>query len=283
VSKSKGIILKLDFEKAYDKVNWDFLVEVLKQKNFPEIWIRWIKQCVEGSKVGIKINGNHGNFFNTHKGLRQGDPLSPLLFNLVSDALGTMLDKARLSGQIKGLVPHLIEGGISHLQYADDTVIFMALEEQSILYTKFLLYCFENMSGLRVNYQKSEVIVIGGSEEDQAYVAAMFNCNTGNLPMKYLGVLVNDKHMPSSDLDYVHHKMEKKLPTWQSVGLTAGGKAVLIQSCLSSPWASTCCRKRSIKKWTLREQTSSGMVPISRKNTISLDGICWLLLKELGD
>jgi hypothetical protein len=128
----------LDFEKAYDKVNWGFLIEVLKQKNFSETWISWIKQCVEGGKVGIKINGVHGNFFDTHKGLRQGDPLSPLLFNLVSDALGTMLDKARLSGEIKGLVPHLVEGGLSHLQYADDTMIFLAMEEQSILHTKFL-------------------------------------------------------------------------------------------------------------------------------------------------
>jgi hypothetical protein len=234
VSKTKKIILKLDFEKAYDKVIWDFLIEVLKQKNFSKTWISWIKQCVEGGKVGVKINGTHGKFFNTHKCLRQGDPLSPLLFNLVSDALGTMLDKARLSGQIKGLVPHLVEGGLSHLQYANDIVIFLALEEQSILHTKFLLYCFENMSGLKLNYQKSDVIVVGGSEEEQSNVAVLFNCNIGNLPMKYLGVMISDKHMSSSDVDYVHLKVEKKLPTWQSVGLTSGRKAVLIQSCLSS-------------------------------------------------
>jgi hypothetical protein len=166
VTKTRGIVLKLDFEKAYDKVNWNFLIEVLKQKKFSETWISWIKQCVEGGKVGIKINGVHGNFFNNHKGLRQGDPLSPLLFNLISDALGTMFDKARLSGQIKGLVPHLVEGGLSHLQYADDTVIFLAMEEQSILHTKFLLYCFESMSGLKVNYHKSDVIVVEGSEEE---------------------------------------------------------------------------------------------------------------------
>jgi hypothetical protein len=95
VSKTKGIVLKLDFEKEYDKVHWSFVIEVLKQKNFPEIWIDWIRQCMEGGKVGVKINGHHGNFFNTHKGLRQGDPLSPLLFNLVSDSLGTILDKAK--------------------------------------------------------------------------------------------------------------------------------------------------------------------------------------------
>jgi hypothetical protein len=182
---------------------------------------------MEGGQVGVKINGQHGGFFGTHKGLRQGDPLSPLLFNLVSDALGTMLDKATRSGQIQGLVLHLIEGGITHLQYADDTVIFLALEEQTILYTKFLLYCFENMSGLKINYQKSEVIVVGGSEEDQTNVA-VFNYNAGSLPMKYLEVMVSDRHLSSSDLAYVHQKVEKKLPTWQSAVLTSRGKAILI-------------------------------------------------------
>jgi hypothetical protein len=239
VTKTKGVVLKLDFEKAdfektYDKVHWDFLIDVLKQKNFHDKWIEWIKNCVEGGKVGVKINGVHGNFFNTHKGLRQGDPLSPLLFNLVSDALATMLDNARESGQIHGLVPHLVEGGITHLQYADDTIIFLAFEEQSILYTKFLLYCFEDMSGLKVNYQKSEVMVVGGTEEEQNYVASMFNCNIGSLPMKYLGVMISDRHMSAADLSYVYRKVEKKLPTWQSVGLTLRGKYILIQSCLSS-------------------------------------------------
>jgi hypothetical protein len=100
VSKSIGIILKLDFEKASDKVRWSFLIEVLKQKNFPDTWIEWIIQCVEACKVGVKINGTRRSFFNTHKKLRQSDPPSPLLFNLVSDAPRTMLDKARLSGQI---------------------------------------------------------------------------------------------------------------------------------------------------------------------------------------
>jgi hypothetical protein len=64
-----------------------------------------------GGEVGININGTPGSFFNTHRGLRQGDPLSPLLFNLVSDALATMLEKAKETNQIKGVIPHLVEGG----------------------------------------------------------------------------------------------------------------------------------------------------------------------------
>jgi hypothetical protein len=71
------------------------------------------------------------------------------------------------------------------------------MEDQSIIHTKFLLYFFKNMSCLKINYQKSEVLVIGGSEEEQERVAGMLNCNVGSLPIKYLGVWVNDRHMPS--------------------------------------------------------------------------------------
>jgi hypothetical protein len=106
-----GVILKLNFEKAYDKVRWSFMMEVLRKKNFPEKWVEWMKQTVEGGKVGINFNGKPGDFFSTHKGLRQGDPLSPLLFNLVSDVLATLLENAKEAGEIRGLMEHLIEGG----------------------------------------------------------------------------------------------------------------------------------------------------------------------------
>jgi uncharacterized Rossmann fold enzyme len=81
VKKQSGIILKFDFEKTYDKVSWSFMMEVLRKKKLPNKWMEWMKQIVEEGRVGVNINGTPGDFFNTHKGLRQGDPLSPLLFN----------------------------------------------------------------------------------------------------------------------------------------------------------------------------------------------------------
>jgi hypothetical protein len=209
VSNLRGIILKLDFEKPYDKVQWGFMMEVLRRKNFPPKWLEWMKQIIEGGRVAININGEDGQFFNTHKGLRQGDPLSPLMFNLVSDTLATMFENAKLTGQTRGLVPNLIEGGLTHLQYADDTIVFLNHDDQSIYNTKFLLYYFEDMSGLKINYEKSEVFVLGCFDEEQKRVAEMFNCNNGSLPLKYLGIMVNNKHMPASDLSYVHLKVEK--------------------------------------------------------------------------
>jgi len=97
-------------------------------------------KTVQGGKVTIDINGERGEFFQSYRGLRQGDPLSPLLFNLVGDALSAMLHLAGARGEIKGLVPHLIEGGLTHLQYADDTVIFMEYNEVNFSNMKFILF-----------------------------------------------------------------------------------------------------------------------------------------------
>ena len=113
--KQEGIILKLDFEKAYDRVSWSFLEEVLIKKGFSERWVSWMLKVVKGGRVAVNLNGERGQFFRSFKGLRQGDPLSPLLFNLVGDAFSAMLNLACRQGELEGLVPHLIENGLSHL------------------------------------------------------------------------------------------------------------------------------------------------------------------------
>jgi hypothetical protein len=112
--------------------------------------------------VSINVNNEHGRYFRTFKDLRQGDPLSPLLFNLVVDALSALLEAASRNGRISGLVPHLVEGGLTHLQYVDDTVVMIQMEEESMVNLKLVLYCFESMSEMEINYHKSEVFVIGG-------------------------------------------------------------------------------------------------------------------------
>ena len=123
--KLNGVILKIDFEKAYDKVKWSFLQQTLRMKGFSAEWRAMIHNFVSGGSVAIKVNDDVGRNFQTKKGLRQGDPLSPILFNIVADMLAIIIERAKSDGQIVGVVPHLVDGGLSILPYADDTILFM--------------------------------------------------------------------------------------------------------------------------------------------------------------
>ena len=91
-----------------------FLEEVLNRKWFAAKWIYWINRAIKGGRVCIDINGERGEYFRSFKGHKQGDPLSPLLFNIVADALSAILSRASEAGVIQGLTPHLIDGGLTH-------------------------------------------------------------------------------------------------------------------------------------------------------------------------
>ena len=114
--KEIEIVLKLNYEKAYDRVNWEFLVEVLTSKCFSKTWINWIINLTRGGSVCVRLNDVNGPYFTVGKGLRQGDPLPPLLFNLVVDVFTKMLTKACTQGLISGLLTNVVEGGIVSLQ-----------------------------------------------------------------------------------------------------------------------------------------------------------------------
>ncbi|WVZ88313.1 hypothetical protein U9M48_034848 [Paspalum notatum var. saurae] len=211
--KKAGIILKLDFEKAYDKVDLTFLEEVLKLKNFDSRWIEWMERVVEGGRVSVNLNGQRGKFFRSYKGLRHGGPLSPMLFNLIGDALAEILKTARDKKVLHGLVPDSVEGGLTHLQYADDTILFLENTEIEIRNTKFPLFCYEEMSGMRINYAKSEVFTVGIGDREGDDIAKVLSKEEMSEPVR---------------------KVEKRPETWKCSQLSYGGKAVLINSSLTS-------------------------------------------------
>ena len=140
-----GVVLKIDSEKAYDKVQWPFLQQVMRMKGFDPKWCHWINQFVSQGSVGIKVNDDLGHYFQTKKGLRQEDPVSPILFNIVADMLAIIIARAKEDGQVEGLIPHLVEGGVSILQYADGTILFMSHDLEKALNMKLIL-CILNKS-----------------------------------------------------------------------------------------------------------------------------------------
>jgi hypothetical protein len=104
-------------------------------------------------------------------------------------------------------VPNLVEGGLAHLQYADDSLIFLEAEEEYVANLKFILYCFENMSGAKINFHKSEEVVVRASKEEGARIANCLKCKEGELPMTYLGIPVITAKLYTADLMYVGLKV----------------------------------------------------------------------------
>ena len=121
-------------------------------KGFNEKWCKLITSFVQGGSVGIKVNDDIGHYFQTRKGIRQGDPLSPILFNIIADMLAILIQRAKEDGQVGGLIPHLVEGGVSILQYADDTILCMEHDLQKAVNMKLILRMFKQLSGLKINF-----------------------------------------------------------------------------------------------------------------------------------
>ena len=190
-----GLICKLDVEKAFDHVNWNFLLQMLERSGFSTKWRQLILFCLSTICFSILINGFPCGFFGSTRGLRQGDPLSPLLFVLVMEALGRMLDKAVLEGRMSGFSVGNLEGrsmAVSHLLFADDTLIFCKVDLDQILILCMILIWFEVVSGLKINLGKSELVLVGVVNNIDIFLVVL-GCKQGPLPMKYLGLPLGAK------------------------------------------------------------------------------------------
>ena len=167
-------------------------------------------------------------FFLTGKGHRQGDPISPLLFNLVVDALTRMLIKAANQDMIAGLCPEVCPGGIICLQYADDTILFLDKNLQHASNLKMVLNCFEQVSGMRINYSKSELIPINMDKEETASFIQPLGCAEGVFPIKYLGIPLHYDKLRREDIQPLIDKILERIAGWR-------GK--LLSSSTNMPWS----------------------------------------------
>ncbi|KAJ9557691.1 hypothetical protein OSB04_012305 [Centaurea solstitialis] len=233
-TKRKALIFKVDFEKAYDSVNWEFLLDVLEFMGFGLKWRNWIRSCLKTSKISILVNGSPTDEFRMEKGLRQGDPLAPFLFLVVAEGLHVLVEEAKEKGLLKGLKVGEKEVILSHLQYADDAIFFGEWEAENIVNVIKILKCFNAVSGLKVNLDKCSIFGIGVPEQEVVDWARVIGCGKGTLPLFYLGLPVGSSIKRLSHWEKVVNKFKSKLSGWKSKWLSFGGRLTLVKSVLSS-------------------------------------------------
>jgi len=174
-NKLQGVIVKVDFEKAYDSVDWDFLMYMMNRLGFRPKWINWIKACLSSSTVSVLVNGSPTKEFKPRRGLRQGDPLAPFLFIIVAEGLAGLVREASRIGILEGVKVGNKSVEVNLLQFADDTLFFCQPQMQCVLAIKAILRSFEVVSGLKVNFYKSHVGNIRLSVEDSTIFTKCLN------------------------------------------------------------------------------------------------------------
>jgi hypothetical protein len=149
--------LKLDMSKAYDKVEWKYLEKVMKKMGFHQKWIGLMVECISTVSYSILINGEpHGNI-HPSRGLRQGDPLSPYLFLLCAEGLHPLIKKVESSGDIQGVSLCRGRPKITHLFFADDSLLFTKATTAACDKIQLILRHYERASGQQVNRDKTTI------------------------------------------------------------------------------------------------------------------------------
>ena len=230
----------------------------------------------------VLVNGSPTGFFGNSRGLHQGDPLSPLLFLLVMEVLSKLFQKTEEAGLIRGFLAGELGGSevrLSHLLFANDTIVFCDAVPEQILHIRKVLSCFEAVTGLRVNLSKSEMVHVG-MVDGMPSLADILCCRIGALPMSYLGMPLGAPYNSLSVWNTILEKIEWRLASWQTLYLSKEGRLTLLKSTLSSLptyFLSLFTIPVSVAKRIEKLQRNflwGGMGEVAKYHLVSWDQVC---------
>lgn len=180
----------------------------------------------------VLVNGDPGETIYHQRGLRQGDPLSPMLFIIVMDVLNSLFMKASTEGLLQPLSSRAVNHRISI--YADDVALFIRPAEEELQLTKTILDCFGEATGLQTNFQKSCIIPIRCADNSLQVIQSTLACQTQEFPCTYLGLPISNKKLRNCDLMPWIEKIMDKLPGWKASLLNLAGRTALVHFVLSA-------------------------------------------------
>ncbi|KAI9153915.1 hypothetical protein LWI28_018395 [Acer negundo] len=200
---------------------------------FGDRWRQWMMSCISIPKLSVLINGSPTAQFGMERGLRQGDLLSPFLFNIVTEGLSSLFQKASNLGILRGA--NCGNGVlISNLQFADDTMLFLEPRVEYLRNARRILRCFELAAGLKLNFLKSRVVKVGMKWSKSNVWADALLCKEGSLPIPYLGLQLGARSNMKTFWNPIRNSIKKRLAPWKSKFLNKGGRLILIKAVLAS-------------------------------------------------
>lgn len=235
--KGKGgfMIAKMDLSKAYDKLSWVFIREVLVSTGFPPKLVGIIMSCVTSVSFEIAWQGLKSCTFNPTCGIRQGDPLSPFLFILCLNELSKSLHYNQEKGKFNPIKLNRKHKGISHLFFADDILLFCRAIPNQLSNLLSIINNFCEKAGLELNLEKSNVFVSPNTRTEvkraiKQDIHIKFTTNLGN----YLGLPLIHKRIGKPDFSMLFEKFNSHLASWKSNWISMAGRIVLANSVLST-------------------------------------------------
>lgn len=201
---------------------------------FNDQWISRMEECLSTTQISVLVNGSPTLLFNMQRGVRQRDAILPFLFLIEVKGLKCLLDKAKQGGLFEGIFINHFVDSLSLLHFADDTLIFIPAELDRVKNLRRVLWCFEIISGLKINFHKSSIVGLNVDSSLQSLTSSVLGCKTDSLPTKYLGLPLSNIRITLADWAPLINKVQQRLALWQGPLLSSGGRLTLIKVTVAS-------------------------------------------------
>jgi hypothetical protein len=230
------MVIKIDMENAFDRVKHSFLFEVLKKFGFNHSFISWIGACITTPWIAPLINGRPAPFFQATRGLRQGCPLSPMLYVLMEESLNRRLEYERRTCNIPGLKIARGVRRINNSQFVDDTLLLGGASQTMANRFKLVLDQYGEASGGTINKHKSQIYAWNIKASILARIANIlqFPFSVEWKFFKYLGTPISLKSLPGEAWQVILQNIKDQFEIWGAIWLNPAGRVVLVKSVLSS-------------------------------------------------